>query len=303
MNLRDFEYLIALDEERHFGRAAERCFVSQPTLSAQIKKLEQYLGVQLIERQPKNMAWTAAGLRAVHHARLVHEQIAQLKTMAEAFSDPLSGSLKLGLIPTVGPYLLSRIIEPLRVALPNVRLELYEAQTRELIELLRNTTLDLLVLALPIADNLDGLAQLRLYEEAFYLAVHRNRAVAGLTAVDHGDLDTSQIALLTEGHCLREHALEICQLSQGQSINEFKATSLETLRYMVAADEVMTLMPALAVPQRFMKQSPIVYVPFAAPQPSRQVGLVYRRSTTRDVLFAAVQKTIVDVAATLGLGR
>ncbi|MBQ0719758.1 MAG: LysR family transcriptional regulator [Gammaproteobacteria bacterium] len=294
MNLRDLDYLLALSEEKNFRKAAERCHVSQPTLSAQIKKLEEYLGVQLIERHHKGLLLTEAGEEAVKHARLVQEQVSQIKTMAERFKDPFSGSLRLGLIPTISPYLLPRIIKPIKQGFPRLSLALHEAQTHELLDLLRTSKLDLLVLALPVSDSLEGLAQLPLYDEAFYLAAHRSREITKKSEIAYSDLDTSQLALLAEGHCLREHALEICQLSKGQAINAFTATSLETLRYMVEADEVMTLMPEMAMQLSVMKHSQIRYVPFKAPVPSRQVGLVYRRATQRHELFTAIQQTIAS---------
>lgn len=296
MNLRDLEYLIALSEEKNFGKAAERCYVSQPTLSAQIKKLETYLGVQLIERHHKGLTLTDAGREAVKHAHLVHEQVRQIRAMADEFRDPFSGTLKLGLIPTIGPYLLPQIIKPLKKAFPRLKLELHEAQTHELLDLLRSSRLDLLILALPVSDNLAGLSQLALYDEAFYLAVHRSRAVAKKSAISYADLDATHIALLAEGHCLREHALEICQMSKGKAISAFTATSLETLRYMVEANEVMTLMPEMAMGPTLMKHSQIRYIPFQSPVPTRQVGMVYRNATQRHTLFAAIQQTIIEQA-------
>lgn len=297
MNLRDLEYLIALSEEKNFGKAAERCYVSQPTLSAQIKKLETYLGVQLIERHHKGLTLTDAGRAAVKHAHLVHEQVLQIRAMADEFRDPFSGTLKLGLIPTIAPYLLPKIIKPLKKALPRLKLELHEAQTHDLLDLLRTSQLDLLILALPIRDNLDGLGQLALYDEAFYLAVHRARELAKKAAISHADLDATHIALLAEGHCLREHALEICQMSRGKAMSTYTATSLETLRYMVEANEVMTLMPEMARASTLMKHSQIRYIPFKAPVPTRQVGMVYRKATQRQALFATIRQTILQHSA------
>lgn len=299
MNLRDLDYLLALSEEKNFRKAAERCYVSQPTLSTQIKKLEEYLGVQLIERHHQGLLLTEAGEEAVKRARLVQEQVLQIKMIAEHFKDPFSGTLSLGLIPTIGPYLLPRIIKPIKRTFPRLSLALHEAQTHELVHLLRTSKLDLLVLALPVSDSLEGLAQLPLYDETFYLAAHRSREITKKSEIAYSDLDTSQIALLAEGHCLREHALDICRLSKGPAINTFTATSLETLRYMVEADEVMTLIPEMAMQLSAMKHSQIRYVPFKTPVPSRRVGLVYRSATQRQELFSAIQQRISTLVASV----
>lgn len=292
MNIRDLNYLIALGKEHNFRKAAEKCHVSQPTLSAQIKKLEEELGLQLIERSHKQARLTEAGQQALVHALAVHEEVQQLKSMAEEFKNPYAGTLKLGLIPTIAPYLLPKIIKPLRQEFPQLGLVLHEAQTEQLLIKLRNFELDLLVLALPLEDKLEGLRHLPLYDEPFYLAVHRSQIESHIREINYHDLDTSKIALLEEGHCLRAHALEICQLAQGQGINEFTATSLETLRYMVEANEVMTLIPALAVEQKTLEHTNVRYIPFKAPAPTRHIGLVFRASQQRKELFQAVQKLI-----------
>ena len=297
MNIRDLDYLVALSKEQNFRKAAEKCHISQPTLSAQIKKLEEELGLQLIERNHKQATLTEAGQRALTHAQAVQDEVRQLKSMAEEFANPFSGTLKLGLIPTIAPYLLPKIIKPLRQEFPQLSLALHEAQTEQLLAKLRNFELDLLILALPLDDNLDGLGQLTLYDEAFYLAVHCCQPESKIREIDYHDLDTRKIALLEEGHCLRSHALEICQLTQGKGINEFTATSLETLRYMVEANEVMTLIPAMAAEQTSIKHTQIRYIPFKAPVPTRHVGLVFRASQHRKELFLEIQRLITKQAA------
>lgn len=292
MNIRDLYYLIALDEEKSFRKAAEKCHVSQPTLSTQIKKLEDELNVQLIERNHKNTNLTEAGQQALIHAQIIQAEVQQLKNMAELLNNPFAGTLKLGLIPTIAPYLLPKITKPFRQTFPQLSLTLYEAQTEQLLIKLRSFELDLLILALPLTDKLEGLRQLPLYDESFYLAVHSSQPESRNTEINYKDLDITKIALLEEGHCLRAHALEICQLTQGQEINKFTATSLETLRYMVEANEVMTLMPQMAVEQGRSRKTRIRYIPFKAPSPSRHVGLVYRASLQKKELFSAIQVLI-----------
>lgn len=292
MNIRDLYYLIALDEEKSFRKAAEKCHVSQPTLSTQIKKLEDELNVQLIERNYKNTNLTEAGQKALIHAQIIQAEVQQLKNMAELLNNPFAGTLKLGLIPTIAPYLLPKITKPFRQAFPQLSLTLYEAQTEQLLIKLRSFELDLLILALPLTDKLEGLRQLPLYDESFYLAVHSSQPESRNTEINYKDLDITKIALLEEGHCLRAHALEICQLTQGQEINKFTATSLETLRYMVEANEVMTLMPQMSVEQGRSRKTRIRYIPFKAPSPSRHVGLVYRASLQKKELFSAIQVLI-----------
>ena len=292
MNIRDLHYLITLDEERNFRKAAEKCHVSQPTLSAQIKKLELELGLQLVERNHRNACLTEAGRQALKHARAVLEEVHQLKSMSEKLKNPFAGTLKLGLIPTIAPYLLPKITKPIRQEFPQLSLALHEAKTEQLLKKLRDFELDLLVLALPLDDKLEGLRHLPLYDEPFFLAVHRSQTESHLKEIKYQDMDMTKIALLEEGHCLRAHALEICQLTQGQGINEFTATSLETLRYMVEANEVMTLMPEMAVEQRVKKQTLVRYIPFKAPSPTRHIGLVYRSSLQKKELFTAIQALI-----------
>ena len=292
MNIRDLYYLIALSEEKNFRKAAEKCHVSQPTLSTQIKKLEDELNVQLIERNHKNANLTEAGQQALIHAQIIQSEVQQLKSMAELLNNPFAGTLKLGLIPTIAPYLLPKITKPFRQAFPQLSLTLHEAQTEQLLIKLRSFELDLLILALPLADKLEGLRQLPLYDEPIYLAIHSSQPESHNTEINYEDLDLTKVALLEEGHCLRAHALEICQLTQDQEINKYTATSLETLRYMVEANEVMTLMPQMAVEQGRSRQTRIRYIPFKAPSPSRHVGLVYRASLQKKDLFSAIQVLI-----------
>jgi LysR family hydrogen peroxide-inducible transcriptional activator len=286
VNLRDLRYLVALADERHFGRAAERCFVSQPTLSAQIRKLEEYLGVTLVERQPKRVTLTETGAKIVQRARRVLLEADAIVEVAKTERDPLAGPLRLALIPTVGPYLLPEIARPLKRALPRLKLMLYEYRTDPLLERLRDGELDLGILALPVAT--DGLETAELYEERFTLAVPANHPLAARERVRIGDLGGETLLLLEDGHCLRDQALEVCsRIGLGEG-GDYRATSLETLRQMVAAGHGVTLLPELAAAAPVGTARGLKVKPFAKPAPSRTIGAVWRKTTTRGKAIEAV---------------
>ena len=293
MNLRDLRYLVALADTCHFGRAAERCFVSQPTLSAQIKKLEDYLGVKLIERQPRRVALTEAGTRIVPIARRILQDSDQLVTQAKDDREPLSGRLKVALIPTIGPYLLPLVTRKLRKELPKLQLLLYEYQTEPLLEKLRNGAIDFGVLALPVA--LDGLDCEELYHEDFVLATPTSHPIAKKTSVKPDDLSGENLLLLEDGHCLRDQALEVCSRVDVRENVDYRATSLETLRQMVAAGVGVTLLPELATRGPFGSGQGLAVKTFARPVPSRTVGAVWRKSSTRTEAIRAVCRVIRNV--------
>jgi LysR family hydrogen peroxide-inducible transcriptional activator len=290
MNLRDLRYLVALADERHFGRAAERCYVSQPTLSAQVRKLEEYLGVPLVERQPRRVTLTSAGEKIVERARRLLLEADAIVELAKTDRDPLSGAIKLALIPTVGPYLLPHVARRLRKDLPRLKLMLYEFQTATLLEKLRAGEIDMGILALPVP--LDGLEAEPLYDEPFTLAVPSGHRLADHERVKVDDLKGETLLLLEDGHCLRDQALEVCSRIRVHEEQDYRATSLETLRQMVAAGHGVTLLPQLAA------ESPVGGVrglrakPFARPAPSRTIGAVWRKSTTRAPAVAAIGGSI-----------
>jgi LysR family hydrogen peroxide-inducible transcriptional activator len=296
MNLRDLRYLVALADERHFGRAADRCYVSQPTLSAQIRKLEEYLGVTLVERQPKRVTLTETGEKIVERARRLLLEADAIVEVAKTDRDPLAGPLRLALIPTVGPYLLPHVARPLKRALPRLKLMLYEYQTGPLLEKLRDGELDLGILALPV--SLDGLATAELYEEPFTLAVPANHPLAARERVRVADLEGEALLLLEDGHCLRDQALEVCSRINVGEEGDYRATSLETLRQMVAAGHGVTLLPELAAAAPVGTARGLKVKPFSKPAPSRTIGAVWRKSTTRgkaiDALIATVREAMKE---------
>jgi LysR family transcriptional regulator, hydrogen peroxide-inducible genes activator len=285
MTLRDLEYLVALAETRHFGRAAARVHVSQPTLSAQLRKLEDQLGVALVERRPRRVALTAAGEAVVAHARRMLREADDIRALARASQDPLGGQLKLGLIPTLGPYLLPRVAPKVARALPKLRLMLHEYQTAPLVERTLAGELDLAILALP-ADT-KGLVTRSLFAEAFLVAMPQGHRLAQKKRVRTADLEGEKLLLLEEGHCLRDQALEVCS-RLGTEEQDFRATSLETLRQMVAAGLGVTLLPRLAAEGPFASARGLVVRPFAPPAPSRVIGAAWRRSSSRGEAIAAV---------------
>lgn len=286
LKLKDLRYLVAVADERHFGRAARRSFVSQPTLSAQLRKLEDYLGVQLIERQPRRIALTEVGEQVVARARRILKDSDEIVTLARHGSDPLSGTLKVALIPTIGPYLLPRVAPQLRKALPRLRLFLFEHQTAVLLERLSSGAIDLGILALPV--ELDGLESRVLFEEAFAVALNSAHPLAKKKTLKPADLDGETLLLLEDGHCLRDQALEVCARVGVHESSDYRATSLETLRQMVAAGHGLTLLPEMATHGPYGDARSLVVRPFAKPVPHRQVGAVWRRSSARVPAIKAV---------------
>lgn len=295
MKLRDLEYLLALAEEGHFARAAERCFVSQPTLSGQLKKLEGELGVLLVERSSRQVVMTEAGNAVAAQARRVLAGVREIKGIAESFHDPMAGALQLGLIPTVAPYLLPLIMPRLKQAYPDLKLWLHEQQTAVLMERLRNAELDLLILALPVPSH--DFVEVELFREPFQLAVPAGDPLSQRVTAKLGDLNEREVMLLEEGHCLREHALDVCFAAGASEYGAFHATSLETLRHMVGEGMGITLMPQLAVPKRSNQGNAVRYLPFESPAPSRRIGMLYRKGSYRMETFSRIADEVREVAA------
>ena len=294
IKLKDLRYLVAVADTRHFGRAAEKCFVSQPTLSAQLKKLEDYLGVQLVERQPKNVTLTEAGEQIVARARRILEASEEVVTLARAHRDPLAGRLRLGLLPTIGPYLLPRVSQPIRKSLPRVELRLYEYQTAQMLEKVESGEIDLGILALPIND--EGLETRELYVEPFVMAIPDGHRLAKRDSVKLDELNGETLLLLEDGHCLRDQALEVCSRVDLHEKQDFRATSLETLRQMVATGAGVTLLPELASRGAYGNARGVTIRPFTRPAPVRHVGGVWRKTSARRAAIQAICKIIAENA-------
>ncbi|MBN8481717.1 MAG: LysR family transcriptional regulator [Xanthomonadales bacterium] len=296
MNLRDLRYLVALVEHKHFGRAADACFVSQPTLSTQIRKLEEELGVTLVERTPRKVLLTEVGHEIAARAREVLNEVAQIKAIARRTIDPESGTLRLGIFPTLGPYLLPHVIPRVRARFPRLELLLVEEKTEVILRQLREGRLDAGVLALPVHDN--QLHAEPLFDEPFVLAVPAGNELASRRTLGLDDLADQSLLLLEEGHCLRDQALEVCRLSGAGEHSGFRATSLETLRQMVAANVGVTLLPTLAVKPPVAPTGQIRLVEFDGTAPSRSIAMVWRKSTAMHAFlqsFAAELRLPADL--------
>jgi len=294
LKLKDLRYLVAVADQRHFGRAAARCFVSQPTLSAQLKKLEQALGVQLIERAPNAISLTAVGEEIVARARRILEASDEVVQLARSHQDPLGGRLRVALLPTIGPYLLPRVAPLIRKTLPRLQLHLYEYQTAPMLDRLHTGELDVGILALPV--ELEGLEARELYREDFLLAVPERNRLAGQERVRLADLRDETLLLLEEGHCLRDQALEVCSRVGVRDSQDFRATSLETLRQMVAAGAGVTLLPELATRGAYRSGRGVALRPFVRPAPARCIGAVWRKTTPRRAAIEAVCELIAQHA-------
>src|SRR5579862_2288226 len=286
LKLKDLRYLVAVADSGHFGKAAAKCFVSQPTLSAQLRKLEESLGVQLIERRPRHTVLTAAGEEIAQRARSMLADADSIVAMAQAKRDPLSGPLRVALLPTIGPYLLPTVAARLRRRLPKLELMLYEYQTDPMLERVRNGDIDLGILALPVPA--EGCATRELYEESFVVALPQAHALARRTQVRMEDLRAEPLLLLEDGHCLRDQALALCARSGVHEKQDFRATSIETLRQMVAVGAGVTLLPALAARGAYGSAKGVVVRPFVRPVPGRRIGAIWRKSSGRTAAIEAV---------------
>jgi LysR family transcriptional regulator, hydrogen peroxide-inducible genes activator len=294
MNIRDLNYLIAVAEFGHFGRAAKACFVSQPTLSMQLKKLEERLGVVLFERNNKQVLITEIGRQLVEKARKIVLEVDELKQLAKAYTSPYAGSLKLGVIPTVAPYLLPQVMPFIKAKFNQLTLYLVEEKTPVLIEQLSRGKIDVAIMALPIEDEFNHQI---LYNEPFYFACASTNALAKNTTIALNELTQHPIMLLEEGHCLREQALEICHQAKVDKLADFSATSLETLRLMVAADIGVTMLPALSIIKA--PNADIRILSFEDKIPTRQIALFWRKNSHRQSCFVALSELISDKTQSL----
>ncbi|GEM76699.1 DNA-binding transcriptional regulator OxyR [Vibrio sagamiensis] len=294
MNIRDFEYLVALAEHKHFRKAAEACFVSQPTLSGQIRKLEEQLGTTLLERSSRRVLFTDSGLELVEQAKRILNEVKTFKDMASGQNGSMAGPIHIGFIPTVGPYLLPKIVPQLKETFPDLALFLHEAQTNQLVRQLEEGKLDCLVLA--SVDDTSPFREIEVYNEPLSVAVPCDHEWAGRDSIDMLELNGKTVLALGDGHCLRDQALGFCFAAGANDDEHFKATSLETLRNMVAAGAGITLLPQLSIPAKKTKDG-VCYLPAVNPTPSRQLVLVYRPGSPlreRFETLAAVIKGILD---------
>ncbi|MCX7249725.1 MAG: LysR substrate-binding domain-containing protein [Burkholderiales bacterium] len=305
MTLTELKYIVAVARERHFGKAAEACFVSQPTLSVAVKKLEEELEVKLFERSANEVAVTALGEEIVRQAQSVLEQAAAIREMAKRGKSPLNTALTLGVIYTISPYLLPDLMRQLMVRTPQMPLMLQENFTVKLLDMLRTGEIDCAILAEPFPDA--GLAIAPLYDEPFLAAVPAGHRLARLEQVTIEELKQEPMLLLGSGHCFRDHVLEVCPEFARFSSNtdgirkSFEGSSLETIKHMVAAGMGVTLVPRLSVPKEALASKPrrkrdeephIKYLPFAGDPPTRRVVLAWRRSFTRYEAIAALRNAI-----------
>jgi LysR family hydrogen peroxide-inducible transcriptional activator len=295
MTLTELRYIVAVARERHFGRAAEACFVSQPTLSVAVKKLEEELGLQLFERGAGEVSVTPAGQKIVAQAQRVLEEAARIKELAAAGRDPLAGPLRLGAIYTIGPYLLPKLIPILRRAAPQMQLHIQENFTHVLSELLKNGEVDVILIALPFAEP--GIETRAVYDEPFMVAVPKGHAWDGRKrAVSSEELTKESLLLLGEGHCFRDQVLDICHVVRAKERSPLARTveggSLETIRQMVAGGVGVTVLPSTSVGAGGTGDL-IRILPFARPAPTRRVGLAWRKSFPRPEAIEALRKAIL----------
>ncbi len=296
ITLRQLRYLVAVADALHFGRAAAACNVSQPSLSAQIQQLEAALGAGLIERTKHRVLLTPEGEEAVRRARDILGLVDDLSQAIQASGRPLSGPLRIGVIPTIGPYLLPPVLPGLRAAYPDLKLYLREDLTHRLLDRLRGGDLDAAILALPVAEP--ALESAALYDEPFLVALPPGHRLATKPALTEGDLADQGLLLLEDGHCFRDQALEVCRLAGARDTDGFAATSLPTLVEMVAGRLGLTLLPALSVPV-VAAAGQVKVRPFVTPVPTRRVGLVWRRGASRE---ADLRRLAAHLAAHLPEG-
>ena len=292
MNLRDLHYVVAVAEHGHFGRAATACNVSQPTLSGQILKLEEELGVRLFEREGRKVRVSGRATAIVDHARRALAAAADIATAARGARDPLAGALKLGVIPTVAPYLLPYALPPAIRDLPLAPIKIVEDLTDRLLPMLIEGKIDAAVIATDPAN--DKLARLTLYEEPFLLVVAQGHPLARRQSVAARDIDPDFSLLLADGHCLRDQALDLCKRSDANraAASDMSAASLETLLHLTAAGYGVTLAPRLALESRNAASGALAAVPLRGEGMTRRIDLVFRRDTTRRLAFERLAATI-----------
>jgi LysR family hydrogen peroxide-inducible transcriptional activator len=291
LTLRQLRYLLALGRHRHFGRAAEACAVSQPALSMQIKDIERHLGAVLVERRANEVALTDLGLEIVRRAERILSEVQDLEEFARHRSQVLSGTLKFGVIPSVAPYVLPRLLPILQAKHPDLKLELRETQTRFLVEELARGTLDAVMIALPAPGP--EIETLPLFDDAFLLATPAGDTLSTHTRISADDIDPSRLILLEEGHCMRDQALAFCSNASGGTLKEFGATSLTTVMQMVANGYGVTLIPEIAIDVE-ARDERIKLLRFDKPEPYRTIGLGWRKTSSRAEEFRELGRFVTE---------
>ncbi|AGS38691.1 MAG: LysR substrate-binding domain-containing protein [Cycloclasticus pugetii] len=289
MNLRDLKYIVAVAETKSFVKAAEQCFVSQPTLSMQIKKLENSLNIKIFERNNKHVLVTEIGKQVIETAKRILQDAEHISILAKHEQDPFAGDFTLGAFPTIAPYILPKLIPLIKKKLPNLRLILVEEKTDILLHKLKTGLIDAALLAGPIHD--ESLIAEKLFDDEFKLAVATHHPLAEQTIINPDELTNQPLLLLDEGHCLRDQALQFCQLSGIDEEQNVRATSLETLRQMVIADTGITFMPTIAIQNN---DDNIRYIPFEEPKPKRTIYLVSRQTNPRTELIKQLKNLCVN---------
>ena len=293
MNIRDLQYLVAVHDMNNFSKAAERCYVSQPTLSGQLKKLETELNAPLIERSTRQVLFTALGEQIVDMARDVLLTVENIRETAKATEQPMAGDFHIGLIPTVGPFLLPMLMPVLSQEFPKAKLYLYELQTDALLSKLSKGEIDAAILAK--VDSNHSHQEVSLYREPMKLAVRQGDPISKITGpVELTVLNNESVLMLEDGHCLRDQALDVCFAAGAHEDVRFQATSMDTLLHMVATGTGMTLVPELASRKPV---SGVSYISFDEPQPSREIVMLLRNNTARKNDLCTIAACIGDVVA------
>lgn len=283
VSLRQLEYFLELTETLNFREAAEACFVTQPALSSQIQLLEENLGVQLFERDRRHVFLTSQGKQMADRARRILVEVRDMEGEAMTLQKPFSGELKIGVIPTIAPYVLPSIVPALRSAFPDLQLSLHEHRTERLVKMALNNDLDLLLLALNV--ELGDLSSLPLYRDPFLLATPFDHQLSSKPVILKSDLKNQDLLLLEDGHCMRDHALEVCEFSQAREAPDFRASSLSTLIGMVAAGNGITLVPTIAVESDANIRKAVKILPLTKNTPTRTIGFAWRPTSHRAAEF------------------
>ncbi|EAQ99314.1 hydrogen peroxide-inducible genes activator [Congregibacter litoralis] len=289
--IKQLRYLCSVVEHGHFGRAAKACHVSQSTLSAGILELEEVLGASLLERNNRSLVLTGLGEEVVERARGLLLDVEDLVALCQASAEPLSGRLRLGVIPTIAPFLLPGLLKSLRSDHPEFTPFIREDLTEPLVDALHRGELDLLLLALPV--QADGVESMHLFDDPFFLASPVDHPLAAKSDLDTGDLQGQELLLLEDGHCLRDHALEACKLRGREYTVPYQATSLTTVVQMVASGIGVTLVPGMAVTAGALATADVTVTPFADPSVKRDIGLMWRKKTPRQTEFRLLGEYIM----------